>query len=42
MYVDKAFEVNFEFENPLKTELTDCSIIVDGPGLTRPKKISVR
>ena len=42
MTVGKMAEVTLKFVNPLKTSLTNCFFVVDGPGLTRPKQISMR
>merc|ERR1719341_1830503 len=40
--VGKSIIVKLSFTNPLETELRRCSLVVDGPGLTRPKTIPIR
>lgn len=38
----KPLETRFSFTNPLPVTLTKCVLVVDGPGLTRPKTIPVK
>nr|CCQ25772.1 transglutaminase [Macrobrachium rosenbergii] len=37
--VDQPLGVRFSFSNPLSNSLTKCSLVVDAPGLVRPKTI---
>lgn len=30
------------FKNPLKISLTECSYVIEGPGLEKPKSVSFR
>lgn len=40
--VGQPFKARFSFINPLPITLKDCVLVVDGPGLTRPKTIPMR
>ncbi|XP_045598315.1 hemocyte protein-glutamine gamma-glutamyltransferase [Procambarus clarkii] len=37
----KPLPCKFSFTNPLPIALTSCVLVIDGPGLTRPKKIPI-
>ncbi|KAK3850176.1 hypothetical protein Pcinc_043099, partial [Petrolisthes cinctipes] len=39
--LDTPFTATFSFVNPLHVALEDCILIVDGPGLLRPKNIPI-
>ncbi|RXG71718.1 Hemocyte protein-glutamine gamma-glutamyltransferase, partial [Armadillidium vulgare] len=41
-FVGKPLLVKFSFKNPLDISLRDCNLVVDGPGLTRPKSIPIK
>ncbi|KAG0724712.1 Hemocyte protein-glutamine gamma-glutamyltransferase [Chionoecetes opilio] len=39
--VGRLFRARFSFTNPLPETLHECVLVVDGPGLTRPKTIPI-
>ncbi|KAB7498797.1 Hemocyte protein-glutamine gamma-glutamyltransferase [Armadillidium nasatum] len=41
-FVGKPLLVKFSFKNPLDISLRNCTLVVDGPGLTRPKSIPIK
>lgn len=39
--VGRRFRIRLSFTNPLPKDLHECVLVVDGPGLTRPKTIPI-
>ncbi|CAG0922034.1 unnamed protein product [Notodromas monacha] len=40
--VGKPLTVAFSFKNPLNATLTDCRFMFEGPGLQRPRRVSIK